>query len=180
MQRADKRRVLAITIVVGVLALAVGFALTRRADKAESWKPAAEGFLAVATPCCSEASLWEELDTVTADRQSARPATAAEAADWLNEWPYHTRDESDMPDAEELQLAARNSEVRCVGEPSGPEIQPDGDDTETLNAIHFRRECTFAKWKAWSAEAANAVLNERHTVWVDQEGFFHGRVDYWQ
>ena len=22
--------------------------------------------------------------------------------------------------------------------------------------------------------------NERHTVWVDQEGFFHGRVDYWQ
>lgn len=96
------------------------------------------------------------------------------------QWPSRGRDKHGARGEGSLGLAVQRSEIKCTGEASGPEIRPDGDDTETMNAIHFRRECTFAKWKAWSAEAANAVLNERHTIWVDQEGFFHGRVDYWQ
>jgi len=172
--------VLAVTVVVGALLLAGGFALSRRADTAKSWNSEVEGFLAVATPCCTKASLWDDLDTMTADQQRARRATAAEAAEWLNEWPYRNPDESDISGAEELQLAAHNSEVRCAGKPSGPDIRPDGDDEETLNGIHFRRECTFVKWKAWGGETAEKRPNERHTVWVDEDGFFHGRVDYWR
>jgi hypothetical protein len=178
--------VLAITIAVVALLLAVGFALSRRADtaesadKAESWKPAIEGFLAVATPCCTKASLWDELDTVTADGQRARPASAAEAAQWLNDWPHRSRGEHDTLDEEQLRVALQNKEVRCVGAPSGPEVRPDGDDEETLNAVHFRRECTYAKWKVWTAGTPENQPNERHTVWADEDGLFRGRVDYWK
>ena len=171
---------LAITIIVAALLLAAGFALSRRDDEAKSWTPAAEGFLAVATPCCTTASLWDALDALSDDGQRARAATAAEAADWLNEWPYRERDEHSMPDEGQLQPAAQNREVRCVGEPSGPEIRPDGDDEETLKGVHFRRECTYTKWKVWAGETAEKRPNERHTVWVDDGGFFHGRVDYWR
>ena len=172
--------ILAITIIVAALLLAVGFALSRPDDKAKSWTPAVEGFLAVATPCCTKASLWDALDALSDDGQRARPATAAEATDWLNEWPYRDRDEHTIPDEGQLQLAAQNREVRCVGKPSGPEIRADGDDEETLNGVHFRRECTYAKWKVWAGETAEKRPSERHTVWVDDGGFFHGRVDYWK
>jgi hypothetical protein len=180
MQLTKKRVAWAITIVVVALLLAVGFALSRPADTAESWKPAPEGFLAVATPCCTEASLWDELDTVTADGQRARPASAAEAAQWLNDWPYRSRDEHHTGDQEQLRWAAQSSEVRCVGAPSGPEVRPEGDDEETLNAVHFRRECTYAKWKVWAAGTPENQPNERHTVWADEDGLFLGRVDYWK
>ena len=53
---------LLITIAVGGALFAVGFALSRRADKADSWTTKVEGFLAVPTPCCTEASLWDSLD----------------------------------------------------------------------------------------------------------------------
>jgi hypothetical protein len=181
MKQPDRRKVLAVTVVAWALVVAVGFALSRRADKAESWKPAVEGFLAVATPCCTEASLWDSLDEVTADGQRARPASAAEAAQWLNDWPYRDRDERDTPDEGELSVAAQSSEVRCVGAPTGPEVPREGDDEETLKAIRYRRECTYAKWKVWAAQTAEEKrLNERHTVWADEAGFFHGRVDYWK
>lgn len=180
MKQIDRRAVFAIAIVAGALLFALGFALSRPAEQPESWKPAVEGLLAVPTPCCTKASLWDDLEALSDDGQRARPASAEEAADWLNDWPYRGRDEQSPTDEGQLQRAAQNREVRCVGEASGPEIRPDGDDTETMNAIHFRRECTFVKWKAWSAETADELLNERHTVSVDEEGFFHGRVDYWQ
>jgi len=180
MKRANRRILLASIVAVAGLLSAAVFMFTRPADAAESWKPAAEGFLAVATPCCAEASLWEDLDTVTADEQRARPATAAEAAEWLNEWPYRHRDQSDARNAARLEVGAQSAEVRCVGAPSGPEILPDGDDEETLKGVRFRRECQFVKWKAWAGDTAEKHLNERHTVWVDEDGFFQGRVDYWR
>jgi hypothetical protein len=180
MKQTDRRKVLAITIVVWALVVAVGFALSRRTDEAESWKPAVEGFLAVGTPCCTEASLWDSLDEVIADGQRARPASAAEAAQWLNDWPYRGRDEQEAPDEEQLTVAVQSSEVRCVGASTGPEIPREGDDEKTLEAIRYRRECTYAKWKVWTAETAKEHRNERHTVWADEDGFFHGRVDYWR
>lgn len=172
--------VLAVAIVVAILFLAGGFALSRRADKVKSWNSEIEGFLAVATPCCTKASFWEELDAVTADGQRARPASIQEAAQWLNDWPYRNRHEHDMPHEGQLSIAAQSSEVRCVGAPTGPEIRPEGPDQQTLKAIRYRRECTYAKWKVWNAETAKEHLNERHTVWVDEGGFFRGRVDYWR
>jgi hypothetical protein len=180
MQLTKRRMAWAITIVVVALLLAVGFALSRPADTAESWKPAPEGFLAVATPCCTEASLWDELDSVTADGQRARPASAAEAAQWLNDWPYRSRGEHHTVDEEQLRWAAQSSEVRCVGAPSGPEFRPEGDDEETLNAVHFRRECSYARWRIWAAGTPENQPNERHTVWADEDGLFRGRVDYWK
>jgi len=180
MKRTNGRVLFASIAAVAALLSAIVFIFTRPADGNESWKTATEGFLAVATPCCNNASLWEDLDTLTADQQRARPATAAEAAEWLNTWPYRERGQSDAPDVERLQFAGRSREVRCVGEPSGWEIIPDGDDEETLKGVHFRRECTFAKWNVWAGDTAKALPNERHTVWVDEDGFFHGRVDYWE
>jgi len=70
--------------------------------------------------------------------------------------------------------------VKALGKPSGPEVPQEGDDAETLRAVHFRRECTFAKWKVWDKQSAGGRMNERHTVWVDEDGLFHGRVDYWK
>ena len=183
MQQTNQRIVWAIAISAVTLVLAFfyfGLQTNERVETTQSWKPAIEGFLAVATPCCYKASLWDDLDTATTDGQRARSATAAEAAEWLNEWPYRNPDESDTPDPEQLQIAARNSEVRCLGKPSGPELRPDGDDEETLKGVQFRRECKFVKWKAWAGETAEQRPNERHTVWVDEDGFFHGRVDYWK
>lgn len=180
MKRNNRRILLASIVAVGGVLCAIVFVFTRPAQGAESWKPAAEGFLAVATPCCAEASLWEDLDTATADQQRARPATAAEAAEWLNKWPYRTRNQPDMPDGDPLEVGARGSEVRCAGEPSGPELRPDGDDEETLRGVRFRRECQFVKWKAWVGDTTKKRPNERHTVWVDEDGFFRGRVDYWR
>jgi hypothetical protein len=183
MQHINKLMVLTIAIVVVAIILAVGFTLSRRADtapSAPSWKPAVEGILAVATPCCTRASLWEDLDEVTDDKQRARAASAEEVAQWINDWPYRDRDDDDKTREAQPLLAAQSSEVRCLGEPSGPDIRPEGDDVETLWAVHFRRECTFAKWKIWTPQSAGERMNERHTVWVDEDGLFHGRVDYWK
>jgi hypothetical protein len=180
MQQTNRGLVWATTIVVGALVLAVGFFLFGRTEDAKSWDAAVEGFLAVATPCCTEASLWNSLDEVTADRQRARPASTAEAARWLNDWPYKGRNQEDASDERGLDLAAQSSEVRCVGAPTGPEVPREGDDEQTLKALRHRRECTYAKWKVWTAETADEHLGERHTVWVDEDGFFRGRVDYWR
>ena len=80
MQRIDRRKLFPIVAIGWALLVRVGFASSRGPDKEESWKPAAEGFLAVPTPCCTKASLWDALDAVTPDEQHARPASAAEAA----------------------------------------------------------------------------------------------------
>jgi hypothetical protein len=154
--------------------------LTKRDEKAAGWNVEAEGFLAIATPCCTRASLWDALDKTTPDDQRARPASAAEAAQWLNDWPYRSREDPGSPDDLQLRVAIQNREVRCTGPPTGGEIPQRGEDEETLNAIGQRRECVYAKWKVWSAETADERPNERHTVWADEDGFFHGRVDYWQ
>jgi len=167
-------------IVVGAVLLAVIFAFARRPIEAESWKPAVEGLLAVATPCCTEASLWDTLNTVTADGQRPRPASTVEAAQWLNEWPYRARGAQDPPGKEELGVAMQSGEVRCVGAPTGPEVSPTGNEIETLKAIRARRECMYVKWKVWAAETAAERPNERHAVWVDENGFFRGRIDYWK
>lgn len=166
---------------VGALALvavAVVWALNR-GPSAETWQPEAEGFLAVATPCCEEASLWRDLDSETDDGQRARPATAADAAAWLNTWPYRDRGEEDTQADAPLQVAVRSNEVRCVGPPSGAEVPRDGDDVATVEALRDRTECSYARWQVWADETAAERPNERHTVWADEDGAFHGRVDYW-
>jgi len=108
MKAAHKRSLVALAAVLAILGgvvFAVGGALSNRGDKPESWTQPVEGFLAVATPCCSRASLWDALDAVTHDDQRARPASAAEAAQWLNDWPYRSREEHDRADEEELSVA---------------------------------------------------------------------------
>lgn len=183
MQHINKRMVLTVATVVVALILGVALALSNRGDtavSATSWKPRLEGILAVATPCCATASLWDDLDEVTADGQRARPASAVEAAQWINDWPYRSRDDDDKTNGAQPLVAAQSSEVRCLGKPSGPEVPQKGDDAETLRAVHFRRECTFAKWKVWDKQSAGGRMNERHTVWVDEDGLFHGRVGYWK
>ena len=180
MQRSDKRVVWGTTLGVGVTLFAIGFVLSAPADEAVSWKPAAEGFLAVATPCCTQVSLWGALDEVTDDGQRARAALAEEAARWLNEWPYRSRDERDAPREWLLRAAMENSEVRCVDVPAGREVVPRGDDVTTLEEIRYAPGCTFIKWKVWSTKSEPKLPNERHTVWVDEDGLFHGRVDYWR
>jgi len=183
MKAAHKRSLVALVAVVAIIAgaaFAIGGALPNRDGKAESWTQPVEGFLAVATPCCSRASLWDALDVVTPDKQRARPASAAEAAGWLNDWPYRSREEHDSADDEALNVAAQSREVRCIGAPTGEPVPQGGDDAETLEAIRHRRECTYGKWRVWSGETAEKRPNERHTVWVDDAGWFHGRVEYWR
>ena len=54
-----------------------------------------------------------------------------------------------------------------------------GSVEETLNALRDKPECAYVKWKVWTQGAADGRLSERHAVWVDENGFFRGRVDYW-
>jgi hypothetical protein len=181
MKTANKRMVVALAIAIGgALILAVGIALTKPDEKAAAWNAEAEGFLAVATPCCTRPSLWDALDETTPDGQRARPASAAEAAQWLNDWPYRSREDFDSPDEPRLHVAVQNSEVRCTGPAAGDDIPRHDRGEETLKALQHRPECVYTKWKVWSAETADERPNERHTVWADEDGFFHGRVDYWQ
>ena len=166
-----------ISIVAGVL-LVVSLAWPGRDDGTMmSWESVAEGYVVVPTPCCTEAALSNEVNSITDEGQRMRPASAVEAAAWLNAWPY-----GDLATevTKELQVAAKNREVRCVGEPTGPEIIAKGNDVETLGALQWRQECTYAKWRVWSPETAEERPNERHKVWADEDGFFHGRVDYWK
>jgi hypothetical protein len=169
-----------LAVVAAALVIGVGTAWILQEDEPEaSWQPIAEGFLAVATPCCTEASLWDSLEAVTSDGQRARPATAAEAVLWLDDWPYRQRLD-DRPTPTTLQMAAQSSEVRCIGPPTGAAIPRRGNEVETAEALKRRRECTYAKWKIWSDATAGEHPNERHTIWVDEDGFYHGRVDYWR
>ena len=179
MQLTEKRRILVIVLAVVAGLCTIGLALTSPEDDTESWKTHAEGILAVPTPCCTEASLWESLDAVRDDEQRPRPANAEEAARWLNQWPYRSRDDANSP-TESPGIGVRNREVRCFGPPTGPEVPLTGDDAYTLEAIRSRHECMFIKWQVWNADTPKDRFNERHTVQVDPDGFFHGRVDYWQ
>jgi hypothetical protein len=184
MKAAHKRSLAALAALVAIVAgvvFALSGALSNPGDQAESWTQSVEGFLAVATPCCSRASLWDVLDAVSHDEQRARPASAVEAAQWLNDWPYRSREEHGRADADEdeLSIAAQSAEVRCVGAPTGVEIPQDGDDEKALEALRHRSECTYGKWKAWSGETAKKRPNERHAIRADDDGLFHGRVDYW-
>ena len=165
-----------------ILATAVGaWVWLRDAEpETETWQPAVEGFLAVATPCCEEASLWSDLSVETDDGQRGRPATAEETAVWLDTWPYRERGEEEVPEASELKVSMRSSEVRCVGPASGADVPRNGDDAATVEALRNRRECSYARWRVWAEETAEDRLNERHTVWADEDGLFHGRVDYWK
>lgn len=182
MERNNKLLISILSLVALAVLLAVGFAVSWSHDEtADSWTAGVEGFLAVPTPCCTKASLWSSLDEVSADGQQARPATAAEAARWLDQWPYRSRDERDAASREEaLQISAQSSEVKCIGSPTGPSIPARLPDEDILKAIRNRHECTYARWKVWSGRTAQERPNERHTVWVDEAGFFHGRVDYWR
>ena len=38
----------------------------------------------------------------------------------------------------------------------------------------------YVKWKVCAVETAAERPNERHAVWVDENGFFRGRIDYWK
>lgn len=178
MKAGQSRKRIAIGVSSLVLISIAAVVWINRPPEEETWKPAAEGFLAVATPCCEEASLWDDLSTEAADGQRPRAATVAEAAQWLNTWPYRDRhDDSAQP---EPPVSMRSSEVRCVGAPTGPPVPRNDDDEETIAALRLSHECVYARWKVWVEETAQGQPNERHTVWADQDGFLHGRVDYWE
>lgn len=180
MKTTNKRIALALALVTVVLLLVAGIRTTKRGEnKAPSWSAAGEGFLAIATPCCSSASLWDSLEEVTDDGQRARAATVAEAVRWLDTWPYRSRDDRDVPVEQQFRPAAQSSEVRCKGASTGGAIPQRGNDEETLQAVRKRRECVYTKWRAWTSDTPAERLNERHTVWADENGFLHGRVDYW-
>ena len=58
MEKTNKRMLVALVIVAGAIAVAVGIATTQpEKKKAASWGEEAEGFLAVAAPCCSSANV---------------------------------------------------------------------------------------------------------------------------
>ena len=184
MTNRPKRTAAAVTILgVLIAGTAIALFLRGRADEATApdasaspWSVVDEGFLAVATPCCADASLWDALDTTTPDDQRARPASAAEVADWLNRWPYRSRDEADGSPEEQLRVAARGSDVRCFdgkGFGDRPALEAD-----LVRALQQRSECEYSRWQAWTPATANGRLPERHTVWADADGHFHGRVKY--
>jgi hypothetical protein len=180
MHLADKRMTVGVVLVVASALIAVALFLTRAPSGEESWKPHAEGLLAVPTPCCTEATLWDSLDQVSDDEQRPRPATAEEAARWLNTWPYRARGEGAEPSEPPLGVGVKNQEVRCIGQPSGPDIVPGRNDEYTLEAVRLRRECVFTKWRVWDDETVERRPNERHTIWAGDDGFFRARVDYWR
>ena len=180
MQSADKRMILVVALVVAGALLAIGFFLALPGESTTSWKTELEGLLAVPSPCCTEATLWASIDEVSEDGQRPKPATAEEAARWLNTWPYQPRGEGADGAAQAPGIGIKNSEVRCTGTPTGPDIVPGRNDVYTLEAVRLRRECVFTKWRVWDADAPEDQLNERHTIWGGQDGFFYGRVDYWR
>ncbi|MEM7433635.1 MAG: hypothetical protein AAF436_00690 [Myxococcota bacterium] len=179
MAEPNRRVVLGIALAVLTVALGFGVGMSfRQEPEVETWQPELEGFLAVATPCCTEASLVANLEQPMADDQRARPATALEAAAWVDTWPYRKVGE-DAP-AKMPPVSLNSSEVRCVGAPTGPDVPRDGDDTATIDALRQRHECTYARWRVWRTDTPHTRPNERHTVWADEDGQFHGRIDYWR
>jgi len=173
MSIGSKRTLIAIGMI-GVVSIGVwGIQSASQTRATESWTRTQEGLLAVAPSSGSIASLRNDLS-------KARPATAAEAVTWINTWPVRTPDQGESLEETELDVAARSREVRCTGTPTGDTVPQRGDEEETIQAIQKRRECTYAKWMVWSGNTADERPNERHTVWVDEHGRFHGRVDYWR
>ncbi|MGB5813148.1 MAG: hypothetical protein WBG86_21620 [Polyangiales bacterium] len=177
MRASIKKSGLALGLAGIAIAAIAAIVWANRAPDEETWQPATEGFLAVATPCCTEASLWDSLSTESPDHQRPRAATPAEAAAWLNTWPYRERGANS--DMEEPAVSMRSSEVRCVGPPSGPPVPRNDDDEETIAALSKSPACVYARWKVWKNGARGGRPNERHTVWADESGLLHGRVDYW-
>lgn len=180
MRTGSKRALIAIGIV-GAISIGIwGVQSTRHKEEPATWRGEQEGFLAVAAADGARVGLWSDLGTTKANGQGARPATAAEAVTWIDTWPYQSPKDDESADERELHVAARSREVRCTGAPTGESVPQRGDEEETLEALRGRLECTYAKWMIWSGETAKERLNERHTVWADELGRFHGRVDYWR
>ena len=165
-----------LVVVSAVAAIALGVAL-RRQKQPPSWRPEAEGLLAIVS---TDPALWDRIGVVPEDARQVQPATATEAAEWLNSWPYRAQGEHPARNEDPLLVSAQNAEIRCSGPPEEPSIVPEGDDRGTLTAIQQRRACKYVKWKVWAGETAKLRQNERHTVWVDEAGRFRGRVDYWR
>lgn len=174
--RRNKGILIAATAVVATALVAIGVALVSKPGP-PSWRPEAQGLLGIVS---SDGSLPDRVEIVPENGAQLQPATAAEAAEWLNRWPYRSRPSRSSDDEEQLLVGAQSAEVRCSGPPVEPSIVPRGDDAGTLAAIRRRQECEYAKWKVWSGETAESRPNERHTVWADEAGRFHGRVDYWR
>ena len=180
MSTATKSVLIAIGIA-GAASLGAWALLSGSDDQGpEEWKAAHEGFLVVAAPDGVSVELQGDLAAENSNGRSARPATAAEALIWMDAWPYRAPGASESPVVEGLHLAARSREVRCTGAPTGEPVPQRGNEEETLEALRARLECTYAKWMVWSGETAHTHPNERHTVWADERGRFHGRVDYWR
>lgn len=182
MSSRDRHRGKLLAAVVLCAAAGVALVLFARTETglgAEGWQPEAEGLLAVPSPCCVDAALWKSIDEVSKDGQRPRPATAAEVALWINTWPYLPRGEERDAAEPPLKVGIKNSEVRCTGTPSGPDVPQTGDDAYTLESVRLRPECVYTKWRVWAPETASTRRNERHTVWAGDDGFFYGRVDYW-
>jgi hypothetical protein len=178
---ADRKKTVLLVAIGAALIVALTIALKKRETGTQgTWEVEVEGFLAVATPCCYRASLWTSLDDVTPEGQRARAATTAEAAEWLNTWPYRSREEEASFVEPELTTAGQSTEVRCTGTPTGDSVPRPGDDLQILESLREQRKCTLVKWTVWSGETARQRPNERHTVWVDELDQFHGRVDYWR
>ncbi|MEM9729416.1 MAG: hypothetical protein AAF997_12575 [Myxococcota bacterium] len=173
------RRRMLIGIGTLVFALGVGAGVWYRSQgETAGWHPSAEGFLAVATPCCEAASLWDDLRTETHDGQRGRAVTVSEAAAWLDTWPYREREDETTVGAQGVAVALRSEEVRCVGAARADDV-PLGDDTTTLESLRGRQGCSFARWQVWAEPTAAELPHERHTIWADEDGLFHGRVDHW-
>ena len=179
MKRWNSRALVVATFVAIGAAVGTGFALGGNGN-APTWTTHAEGLLAVPSPCCTDATIWRSLDEISDDGQRPRPASAAEAAAWIDRWPHAPRGELAHEHGAPLEVRIKNSEVRCTGTPSGPEIFDTGNDVHTLEAVRLRNECVFTKWRVWSEATAETRLHERHTVWAGDDGFFRGRVDYWE
>lgn len=177
MSRGHRSKIAATTVVVAALVGVGVIVIQKRQQQPPSWQPGAEGLLAVADVDTARSN---RIRVVPEDESQVQPATAAEAAEWLNSWPYHAQGERLAEDEAPLRVGAQSAEVRCSGPPKEPAIVPDGDDVGTITAIQRRRDCEYVKWKAWTGETANVRDNERHTVWVDDAGRFRGRVDYWR
>jgi hypothetical protein len=180
----------ALATIAGILIIGIGVGLafitgsrsgqatdeSKPSDAAGSWSTEDEGFLAVATPCCSRASLWDSLDAVSPDGQRARPVLPDEVVGWLNAWPYRSREDRDGSGDTELRVAARGRLVKCRSRQAFGKVP--NDDEDVLRRLRDRRECEYSTWKAWTEETSAGHLAERHTVWVDEDGNFRGRVEY--
>jgi hypothetical protein len=176
---SKRKQAIAVVIMLSVIAVVAATAIVQT-EAEEGWETGREGLLAVPYPCCTDATLWSSIDEVREDGQRPKPATAAEAAAWINTWPYRVGTEDPTSRESAPRSKVRNTEVRCTGIPVDPELAWNGNDTYTLEAIRFKRQCVFTKWRVWAGDQSSNPPNERHTVWAGDDGFFYGRVDHWR